>query len=308
MEFITDLDDLPKYLNKIEKIFNINSMTSEIIDADKIIDYYEESEVGYKFLHSPEGSIHMAINYDGVFNKNGYLEQAKKVDSIIKNNGIKHVLELGCGKGFNSKFLAEHNPNVTFTGVDLSPSHIKAAKDSTSQLNNIFFLNEDFQNLPFDTDSFELVFEVESICHALDMPKALSETFRVLKNNGTFILFDGFRKNNFNELPANLRLAAKLTEISMAWGKPLIIDDFINIAKDTGFGILDVSDISHAIMPNLKRLQVMARGFYKYPSLANVLKKILPAHLLKNSIAGVLMPITIKNDAQGYYLIEMKKR
>lgn len=32
-----------------------------------------------------------------------------------------------CGKGFNSFFLAKQYPNVNFTGIDLTPSHIKIA-------------------------------------------------------------------------------------------------------------------------------------------------------------------------------------
>lgn len=84
MEIITDRRELRKYLEKINKIFDVSALAVEEIENQEIIDYYQKSELGYRFFHSPEGSIHMALNYDGVFSEDGYYEQVKIVNGYIE--------------------------------------------------------------------------------------------------------------------------------------------------------------------------------------------------------------------------------
>jgi ubiquinone/menaquinone biosynthesis C-methylase UbiE len=139
------------------------------------------------------------------------------------------------------------------------------------------------------------------------MELALSEAYRILRPGGEFVLFDGFRKSGFDSLDPDLKTAAKLVETSMAVGKPLIIDDFLQIASHVGFKATEVKDISQAIMPNLGKFQFLARGYFKYPMLSRLILGLLPPYLVKNSISGLLMPFTLKANAQGYYEITLKR-
>jgi len=307
MEKITDLGELQKYLKKIDRIFSIKTLLGQKIDDEFVVDYYEDSNLGYRYLHSVKGSVHMALNFDGKFDKNGYYGQAKIVSEQIESIDAERVLELGCGKGFNSIFLAKNFPNVDFTGIDLTPVHLMQAIESGKNLPNLKFKQGNFQSLEFDDITYNLLFEVESICHASDMKIALSEAFRVLKPGGRIIFFDGFRQPGFSNQSEDTKLATQLVEASMAIEKPWLIDDWLVLAREVGFLEIKVDDISAAIMPNLAKFQFLARGYFKFPKLSRVILKVIPANLVKNSIAGLLMPFTITAGAEAYYLIILER-
>jgi ubiquinone/menaquinone biosynthesis C-methylase UbiE len=307
MEIIHDKQELKRYLKKIENIFDISKLLDEKISNDEIINYYKKSEAGYRIFHSEEGSIHMALNSDGEFDKNGYFEQAKFVNELLENNKHLKILELGSGKGFNSIYLAENNPEKEFKGIDLSPYHIEISNRKKESLENLSFSQADFQTTNFNNNEFDLIFEVESICHAQNMDKTLMEVYRILKKNGKFVLFDGFRTSEFELLDEDLKKAAKLTEISMAVNNPIKIDEFCDLAKNIGFSLLQQDNISNEIIPNLKKFQILARGYFKYPKLSKVFLDLFSDDFVMNSIAGLLMPFTIMGGAQGYYRIVLTK-
>jgi ubiquinone/menaquinone biosynthesis C-methylase UbiE len=299
--------ELTKYLNKISRVFDIDELLRQEISDEHVIDYYVESEAGYQFFHSSEGAVHLALNFDGKFDEEGYYGQAKIVQEHIDELHPQRVLELGSGKGFNTIYLAKQNEDVKFIGIDITPRHVAFARDTSQGIANLHFELGNFQALPFENESFDLVFEVESVCHASDMSKTLSEIYRVLKPCGRFISFDGFRKTGFDQFDDETKLAARLTEVAMAISHPWVIDDWLQLTQETGFEILSVNDLSEAIMPNLVKFQLIARGYFKFPALSHAFLNILPPNLVKNSIAGLLMPFTIKAGAQGYYKVVLKR-
>lgn len=299
-------DELKKYLNKVDRIFDINKFLQQDIDFDDVADYYRESSLGYQFFHSASGSIHMALNYDGTFDRDGYYGQARIVQEYISQTSAKRVLELASGKGFNSTYLAKLNPDVEFIGIDLTPEHIEYSQNNSQGIKNLRFEQGNFQDLHFPDDSFDLIFEVESVCHATDMQKALSEARRVLKTNGYFIVIDGFRNPDFDKFSDDLRIAAKLAEVSMAVGQPWKINEWTSLAETIGFKIEKLDDLSMAIMPNLLRFQFLARGYFKFPSISKVLIKALPYYLVQNAIAGIFMPFTVGAGIQHYYKVVLK--
>lgn len=305
---IKNEDELKKYLEKVDKVFNVREFIEQDIGFQDTADYYRESELGYRFFHSANGSIHMALNYDGKFDRDGYFGQAKIVQNYINKTGAKKMLELASGRGFNSTYLAKINPDGQFTGIDLTPEHVKYSKEHAKGIPNLEFQQGNFQDLQFEDGKFDLVFEVESICHAIDMKKALSETKRVLKIGGYFIAIDGFRSQGFETSSSEMRIASKLAEVSMAVGKAWKIDDWDSLCKQVGFRIESTDDLSMAIMPNLLRFQFLARGFFKFPCLSKLLVKTLPYYLVQNAIAGILMPFTVGAGMQRYYKIAMVRQ
>jgi ubiquinone/menaquinone biosynthesis C-methylase UbiE len=74
----------------------------------------------------------------------------------------------------------------------------------------------DFHTLPWPDQQFDLLYEVEAMCHVQRLPRMLGEAFRVLRRGGTLLLFDGCRTSEFRSLPEPVRVAARLVEGSMA--------------------------------------------------------------------------------------------
>jgi ubiquinone/menaquinone biosynthesis C-methylase UbiE len=98
-----------------------------------------------------------------------------------------NVLEVGCGAGDFALYLAERQANVT--AVDFSPQAIEiASKKLTAQQKNVKFGVADAQSLPFEDNSFDLLFSCECLEHVPEPQLALAEFRRVLKPEGKLIL------------------------------------------------------------------------------------------------------------------------
>jgi len=116
----------------------------------------------------------------------------KKLETAFKQidmGNIKTVLELGCGIGFVSAYLAEtYTYNVY--GTDYDAEQIQLAHKLQQKYTHLHFQVEDAKKLSFDDSSFELVFS-QNVFHHIPMWKdAIKEISRVLCSGGYLIWLD----------------------------------------------------------------------------------------------------------------------
>jgi len=101
--------------------------------------------------------------------------------------GCVKVLDVGCGEGWPSLYLARSFPNVV--GMDLSPEQIDLAKQTAELmgLTSAEFRVARIEDLPFSDDEFDGVcFGGNVFTYGFDHVKMLREIRRVLKVGGTF--------------------------------------------------------------------------------------------------------------------------
>src|SRR5688500_17416883 len=70
----------------------------------------------------------------------------------------KKVLDIGCAAGGSALFTREVNPELEYTGVDVSPESILAANQRFSNLPNTKFLHFDGNRLPVADESVDFSF------------------------------------------------------------------------------------------------------------------------------------------------------
>lgn len=103
------------------------------------------------------------------------------------------VLEIGCGNGVQTMFIAKvYNPKY-ITGVDLNRKNVLIANKEKKACNasNCFFLVDDAQKMKKIKDaSFQIVINIESAFHYPDKQAFLNEVSRVLEPGGRFIIAD----------------------------------------------------------------------------------------------------------------------
>ncbi len=306
-EIICELDDLDGWLKKIDSVFPLQNIIDRNIERESIVDYYRKSSAVYTYLHSYHGCVHMALSPDGIFRKRGFYEQLNEIAGQINRPQVKNVLELGCGKGFNLLFLAGRFPDVHFSGIDITDKHLAVAQKKSSSVRNLNIAYGDFHQLHYADASFDLIFELEAVCHARKSRQVLSEVFRVLKKGGRFLLYDGFRANDFEALPEHLKKAAIVVEKSLAVDRFEKIDCWIKTAEEEGFTLKMNKDLSRTIMPNLARLQVWALRYFSNYYLSKILLGIFKQYTLMNCAAVLLMPFTLHNGAHAYYHMALEK-
>lgn len=96
------------------------------------------------------------------------------------------LLDCGCGPGTISMGLAERDPTIKVTGIDLSEDQVKRATASSAQqgISNVRFEVGSVYELPFPDDSFDGVFNNALFEHLADPADALRDIRRVLKIGG----------------------------------------------------------------------------------------------------------------------------
>lgn len=96
----------------------------------------------------------------------------------------KDVLEIGVGMGADHVEWAKSQPH-TLTGIDLTPRAIEHVKSRLE----VYHLQSDVrvgdaENLPFEENSFDLIYSWGVLHHSPNTREAVQEVFRVLRPSG----------------------------------------------------------------------------------------------------------------------------
>ena len=286
--------------------FDLGEFQTRGDNLEDIKSYYIESEIGYRIFHSQEGSIHMALNTDDQFNESGYSRTPNLISERIPERA-NAVLELGCGKGFNLRAVGERLVHVNFWGIDLVPMHIRKCERALADLPNVSVRQGDFADLPYDDASFDALFSIESLCHALRPATALREASRVARPDGRLIVVDAWRTDAIDSASTKVKRAIELTERSMSVGNALKQSVWIDAANEAGWILDETLPLSHEIMPTLRRFERGAELALRSSLATRLVRRVVPKRLVGNVVAGYLMSQSIREGYHKYELLVLKK-
>ena len=301
------LDELDRRMRLLGKLFDLARLEGRGRTPQGIRRYYERSRPGYRFVHSDEGAMHMALNPGGTFHRDGYEGQALLVHERLAP-GTRDVLELACGNGYNLALLARRNPGVGFVGVDLVTSQVKRAVGVLADLPRADARVGDFQSLAIADGSQDCVYVVESLCHATDLARALGEVARVLRPGGRLVVVDGWRAEGFHAMPPIVRDATIAVERAMAVAAGRSLAEWTGVASMCRLHVIEELDLTAQIMPNLDRLEAIAQRFVSRPLRARLARAVLSESLLMNAVAAYLMPLVVRAGAHTYRLLTLEHR
>ena len=96
----------------------------------------------------------------------------------------KRVLDVGCGKGRFARVFHEQEPEAELWGLDISEAMLKYVPEG------IRTRAGSMTELPFEDAFFDGAYATESLEHAVETEKAVSEICRVVKPGGRIAIID----------------------------------------------------------------------------------------------------------------------
>ena len=287
----------------IEPNQDYRSQSSEDISAEALqeaaIKHYDACYWDYLFAWSSRNDLALHYGYwdentrshsESLLNKNQKLYEAAEIKSS------DYVLDAGCGIGGSSIWMAKNHAN-----------HLKAITISAKQAyyaaqhakrhgvaDNIDFEVSDFCATPYADETFDIVWGLESVCHALNKADFLREAFRVLKKGGRLVVCDGFlmqREIADADWPAML-------DCLDGWAVPnlCVRTEFAQLLREQGFADIKYDDITKQTEPSAdymykvtKRLEPVQKisqwlGLRSETQTANFKVGLAQQHLFQNKL------------------------
>lgn len=284
-------------------------MNTQTISKEQIVNYYDSAEIDYKLIWNLRESLALHFGYwdDKVKNFQQALERENEIlaeMAHIKSSDV--VLDAGCGVGGSSIFLAKKF-GCKVIGITLSQKQADMATKNALQngvAGNTEFIVMDFENMTFSDGKFDVVWGIESICHANSKKKFIEDSYRILKANGRLIIADGFAtRDNLTDGEKNI-----MQKWLSGWGVNFLEtkENFKAFSSKIGFQKTSLKDVTKNVMPSSKRL-------YKYSFPAMFFGKI--AEFLKlrtktqtgNIIAARYQHIALLNGLWRYGIFYAEK-
>jgi len=151
---------------------------------ERVRAFWQANPCGVKFADAAPGTRHFFELVEAHrYTKEWHIPAAA---DFSKAAGLK-VLEVGCGLGTDGAQFAE--AGADYTGIDLTEAAVDLAR-KRFELFNLpgKFRTADAENLPFEDDSFDLVYSHGVLHHTPDTRQAIREIHRVLRPSGRAVV------------------------------------------------------------------------------------------------------------------------
>lgn len=304
-------NDLARYCSTIHRLAG-----KQVIDAAQpsqqvITHYYRKSSRYYRKFHSPEGAMHLPIEFSSKTpHKKKLLYQADYVNALIQEHDYRSVLELGCGQGFNSNYLAQLNPTRNFTALDVTEHNLQYARSGAKHLSNVNYFQQDFDALPVDNQHYDLIFAVETLCYSADIVKLITTLAGMLNEGGRLIIFDGYVRP---EAPAfHSEVEADAYRL-LSWGFAVNgfqqLQPIVQAVPTLGVHLESLHDYTENILPNYRAFERGARRALDSPGLLRLLitLRLLSMPALRQLSAGVFGLHFFNTGYVCYYRLQVVK-
>jgi tocopherol O-methyltransferase len=222
--------------------------------------YYEESWLDTRVLW--QGGRHLGIHL-------GYWEAGVRSHSasvLAMNRAMadramvrrgERVLDAGCGVGGSAIWLARELA-AKVTAIDISAAQVDRARRyarrrGVDALVDVRRLDAAATSLP--SESFDVAWAQESLCHAADKEAFLVELARVLRPGGRLIIEDAFLRSAANEQAARRQLDSWCSGLAL----PGLLsgDELIDAAGRAGLVEVELEDVTEAVRPSVARMRLL---------------------------------------------------
>ena len=234
-----------------------SSIDSDQDHVSRIRAYYDETWLDYRLVWLPRQAPGMHFGYwdDQTSSHAQALVNLNRV--LARSIGLRpgqRVLDAGCGVGGSAVWLAE-TASVEVVGITVVPNQVARAQRYAEErrvADRVVFAQQDYTQTRFPTASFDVVWAMESACHARDKRLFLAEARRLLAPGGRLGLVEYMRTDEQYGAADEALLASWL----QGWAIPDLATSaqWMEWTRQAGFDDINVIDIMTGVMPSLRHL------------------------------------------------------
>jgi cyclopropane fatty-acyl-phospholipid synthase-like methyltransferase len=240
----------------------------------RIETYYDQTWKDYRFLWLNRRNL--AFHF-------GYFDEATQTHAQALQNTNRtladrarvgpgqRVLDAGCGVGGSGLWLAQQR-GALVVGVTLVRGQVLLGRQLAARhgcAERLLFVQTDYTRTPFASGSFDVVWALESLCHAPRKAAFYDEAARVLRSGGRLVVAEYMR--------AARPLPAPAEHMMRQWLDGWAIPDLDTPAEHTvhataaGLGEVSVDNFTPRARRSLRRLYRIACVSYPFARTARLL-------------------------------------
>jgi ubiquinone/menaquinone biosynthesis C-methylase UbiE len=170
-----------------------------------------------------------------------YAEMASAVLEAVRSKPSMRVLEIGTGPGNLGKEIVAATPAIKLSGVDISECMLALAEQKGIYRT---IVRASAERLPFPSGEFDAVYTAFMLHSVLNQERAFTEIYRVLRPGGRAALIDLCPANEEQTFIRGLLHSVRREYGAPARYRP--VEDYINLAADRGFEMLEVQQLGEA--------------------------------------------------------------
>mgnify|MGYP001224377150 CR=1 FL=1 len=247
---------------------------TDLPDLARIRAYYDEtwSEYRWVWLNQQNCAIHF-----GYWDRHtrGHAQALLTMNRVLADQlGVRpgqRILDAGCGVGGSALWLAK-TYDVEVVGITPVASQIARAQQfarAHGVAHRVTFEQQDYTATTFPGASFDVVWAIESVCHAPVKRRFLREARRLLRPGGRLGMVEYTRTG---------RPLAEAEEVLLrrwlsGWAIPDLATaaELARWAEEEGFDGVSLLDITANVRPSLRRLYRLATLAWPVASAAHAL-------------------------------------
>jgi ubiquinone/menaquinone biosynthesis C-methylase UbiE len=241
---------------KVRNIFSFRYRKRELIQFKKEV--WQSKEIAASFIKGSDGSSVIAAEM---------MDKEVNEFFLAECPAQAKVLDVGCGHGIVSIFLAKHGMRVT--AMDISESLLAELNRRIAGLDlPIDVKRGDAYNLPFPEDHFDVIVARMFLPHFPDWPVVLKEMARVTKRGGKLLVHFSSKENT--DLGKQIKQAecrfASSPDISNPWTFYAESDssELKKVAKEIGLEITNRTPVSFFLHNRIIGFQLGTERYNEY--------------------------------------------
>ena len=230
-------------------------------DVARIRTYYDQTQFDYRAIWLNKDNRAMHFGYWNAWTRS-------HADSLINMNrvlarriGIRRgdrVLDAGCGVGGSAIWLAK-TYGVAVVGITPVAGQVARAYRYARQHGigeSVAFAQQDYTRTTFTEGCFDVVWAMESVCHAPDKRRFFAEARRLLRPGGRLGIAEYMRSRRPLDMDGEHLLATWVR----SWEIPDLGtgDEFRAWASEAGFTDVQVWDCTPHVRRSLRRMARIA--------------------------------------------------